>query len=245
MLEEVQNILDKVRHLRGQGTTGVMWWPLVMMVLCASATNHWKKKQIYSIGPRKMGYPPVNSPGNGNPTSPIGNTSSNDGFSIAMLVLLEGKLSMNWCREFNHEVKNVCFKCVWTWGTTKGFLKKWWKFRPSPWFFPHRETIEKMNGSKHKTFVRNSPWGFGGGSGILWNSQKWTSVNLQNCTQNFNLRAQLDHRMGFVSSIHPLFSISFGQDFIATIHCPVWSLQDDSGDWIRKSIPTKKRNNYS
>ena len=59
-----------------------------------------------------MGYPPVNSPGNGNPTSPIGNTSSNDGFSIAMLVLLEGKLSMNWCREFNHEVKNVCFKCV-------------------------------------------------------------------------------------------------------------------------------------
>ena len=35
---------------------------------------------------RNISYPPVNEHGNGNSPFPIGNTSSNGGFSIAMLV---------------------------------------------------------------------------------------------------------------------------------------------------------------
>jgi len=34
----------------------------------------------------EVDYPPVNKHSNGNPPFPIGNTSSNGGFSIAMLV---------------------------------------------------------------------------------------------------------------------------------------------------------------
>ena len=49
-------------------------------------------------------YTPVNSPGNGNPPFPIGNMSSNAGFSIAMLV--RRVFGMIFCSKHNCEEEN-------------------------------------------------------------------------------------------------------------------------------------------